>query len=144
MPGYVLHEAEGRSFRWWDYLFTIKASAAETEHGIAIMEFSTEKGREPPVHVHNGEDEVFYVLSGELTFTCGDKRLEAGPKDFVFLPRDIEHAYEIHSDGLVELLVITIATRDEGFGARIETTGSAVTRDDVLAYRRQVEGQRHE
>ena len=123
-------------------MFTIKADSKETEPGIAIMEFSTEKGREPPVHVHDGEDEVFYVLSGELTFSCGDDHFDAGPRDFVFLPRDVPHSYAILSDGLVQLLVFTVATRDEGFGGNIEATGEPVSREDVLAYRRQVEERR--
>lgn len=99
------------------------------------MEFSTERGREPPVHVHEGEDEVFYVLDGELTFICGGESFEAGPRDFVFLPRDVPHSYAIKSEGLVELLVITVASEEnDGFGHRIESTGTPVSREDVLAY----------
>jgi quercetin dioxygenase-like cupin family protein len=98
------------------------------------MEFSTEKGREPPVHTHDGEDEIFYVLQGEMTFTCGDERFDAGPRDFVFLPRDAPHGYAIRSDGLVQVLVITVSTAGDGFGARIEATGTPVRREDVLDY----------
>jgi mannose-6-phosphate isomerase-like protein (cupin superfamily) len=135
MSGYVLRQAGGRSYRWWDYLFTVKAGSRETNPGFAIMEFSTERGREPPVHVHEGEDEVFYVLDGELTLICGDESFDAGPRDFVFLPRDVPHSYAIKSEGLVELLVITVASEEnDGFGHRIESTGTPVSREDVLAY----------
>jgi quercetin dioxygenase-like cupin family protein len=141
MPGYVLGEAEGRSFKWWDYIFTIKAGAAETEPGVAIMEFSTEKGTEPPIHVHEGEDEIFYVLSGELTFSCGDESFDAGPKDFVFLPRDVPHGYTIKSDGLVQTLVITISSPSgRPFGESVESSGTPVGREDVLAYMDEVRG----
>jgi mannose-6-phosphate isomerase-like protein (cupin superfamily) len=135
VAGYVLREAEGRSYRWWDYLFTVKAGAQETEPGVAIMEFSTERGREPEIHVHDGEDEVFYVLEGESSFNCGDERFDAGPKDFVFLPRNVPHGYTIRSDGLVQLLVITISSEGgRAFGQDIEATGEPVDREDVLRY----------
>jgi quercetin dioxygenase-like cupin family protein len=140
MSGYVLKETEGRSFRWWDYLFTIKAGSKETQPGVAIMEFSTEKGREPPIHVHDGEDEIFYVLRGDLTFTCGDEQFEAGPKDFVFLPRDIPHGYVIQNEGLVQFLVITVASQaEQSFGGRIEATGTPVTSEVVRDYISQVQ-----
>lgn len=139
MPGYVLKEAEGRSYRWFDYLFSVKAGSKETEPGVAIMEFSTEKGREPPIHVHDGEDEVFYVLCGELSFICGDERFEAGPRDFVFLPRNVPHGYTISSEGLVQVLIITVSSPGgRRFGEEVETTGTYVSRDDVLAYIEQV------
>jgi quercetin dioxygenase-like cupin family protein len=141
VAGYVLGEAEGRSYRWWDYLFTIKAGGKETEPGVAFMEFSTEKGCEPEIHVHNGEDEIFYVLCGELTFTCGDESFDAGPKDFVFLPRDVPHSYAIKSDGLVQVLVITISAKDgRRFGEDIENSGTPIGREDVLAYMDEVRG----
>jgi quercetin dioxygenase-like cupin family protein len=136
MAGYVLKEAEGRSYRWGPgYLFTIKARADQMKGDVAFMEFATEKGQEPPSHVHKGEDEVFYVLSGELTVTCGEDSFDAGPKDFVFLPGDVPHSYKIKSDGLVHMLVVTI-TRKAGrqFGKDIEENGERVDRDIVLRH----------
>jgi quercetin dioxygenase-like cupin family protein len=140
MAGYVLREAEGRSRRWHDYLFTIKASVAEVGNSFAFMEFATEKGQEPAVHTHRDEDEIFYVLEGQLKVQCGDESFAVGPRDFVFLPRDIPHGYEIKSDGLVELLVITLA-HSEGanhFAENIEQTGEPISRETVLDYKGRV------
>jgi mannose-6-phosphate isomerase-like protein (cupin superfamily) len=47
--------------------FVIKASGAETGGQLAVMEVLSPAGLEVPPHVHDGEDEMFYVLSGDLT-----------------------------------------------------------------------------
>jgi quercetin dioxygenase-like cupin family protein len=138
MSGYVLKSGEGRSYLWspYRYLFTIKAVGDEMHPDIAFIEFATEKGKEPPLHTHDGEDEIFYVLSGELTFTCGEDSFDAGPMDFVFLPRDVPHSYSIKTDGFVHLLVIAITKEEDGrrFGRDIEENGERVTTDTALNY----------
>jgi quercetin dioxygenase-like cupin family protein len=138
MAGYVLKTGEGRSYLWGPprYLFTVKAVGDEMDPDITFMEFATEKGQEPGPHTHNGQDEIFYVLSGELTVTCGEDSFNAGPMDFVFLPRDVPHSYTIQTDGLVHLLVITITREEDGrrFGKDIEDTGERVTTDTALNY----------
>ena len=133
MSGYVLKAGEGRSYFWspYRYLFTIKAVGDEMDPDIAFIEFTTERGKEPPPHTHNGEDEIFYVLSGELTVTCGEDSFEAGPMDFVFLPKDVPHGYTIKTDRPVHLLVIAITREEDGrrFGRDIEENGERVTSD---------------
>jgi quercetin dioxygenase-like cupin family protein len=88
------------------------------------------------VHTHNGEDEVFYVISGELTLTCGDDSFDAGPKDFVFLPQNVPHGYTIESDGPVHLRVVTVTRERDGryFGRDIENTGEPVPEEEVLKH----------
>ena len=138
MRGYVLKQAEGRSYRWGPpgHLVTVKATADVTNGDVAFMEFATEKGKEPPSHVHAGEDEIFYLLSGELTVDCGGDSFDAGPGDFVFLPSDVPHSYTIKTDGLVHLLVMTICREQDGrhFGRDIEHTGEPVSMETVLRY----------
>src|SRR5260370_34416428 len=51
------------------------------------------RGGDPPRHVHEHEDEAFYVLEGRLTATIGgDTTLTAGPGEGVFLPRGKAHS----------------------------------------------------
>jgi len=129
----ALKTGEGRSYCWNDYLFTVKASAAETERGVSFMEFFTRKGDEPPVQVHEDEDEIFYVLDGDLTVTCGDESYEVAPNGFVFLPRNVPHGFTIHSDGLVRMLVVTVAAEStKNFGERIENEGIPLTAEAAL------------
>ncbi len=133
MKPLVLKTGEGRSYSWNEYLFTVKAGAAETERGVSFMEFFTRKGDEPPVHVHEEEDEIFYVLDGDLTIRCGDESFQVAPNGFVFLPRNIPHGFTIHSDGLVRMLVVTVSAEStENFGERIENEGILLTTDAVV------------
>jgi quercetin dioxygenase-like cupin family protein len=133
MKPQALKTGEGRSYSWNDYLFTVKAGAAETEHGVSFMEFFTRKGQEPSVHVHEDEDEIFYVLDGNLTVTCGDAKFEMAPYGFVFLPRNVPHGFTIHSDGLVRMLVVTVSAESaDNFGERIESEGIPLTAEAAL------------
>jgi mannose-6-phosphate isomerase-like protein (cupin superfamily) len=52
----------------------------------------------PPRHVHTYEDEAIYVVAGVLTVEVGEQRYEAGPESFVWLPRQIPHAFANLSD----------------------------------------------
>jgi glyoxylate utilization-related uncharacterized protein len=44
-----------------------------------------------PRHTHTREDEVYFVLEGELEVTVGDKIFVLGPGDTLLAPRDIPH-----------------------------------------------------
>lgn len=92
--------------------FVLKLSEQTSGAGAAVAEYVTRKGEEPHDHVHPHEDEMFYVLEGRLAFRCAGLRYEVARGGFMFLPRGIEHGYDILSDGDVRLLVITAPPRD--------------------------------
>jgi quercetin dioxygenase-like cupin family protein len=102
-------------------LFTIKAAARETGGALAIWEVTTRKGEEPEVHVHE-EDEIFYVLSGTITFHCGRRSFRVTKGGFAFVPRGTEHTYTINSRE-VRMLGFTTPS---SFGDNIERTGRRV------------------
>jgi quercetin dioxygenase-like cupin family protein len=90
---------------------TVKLGELHAGRGAAVAEYTTCQGEEPPDHTHSTEDEVFYVLSGTLTFRCGGQSFDVGTGGFVFLPQGVEHGYTIRSDAPVRLLVVTFPTR---------------------------------
>src|SRR5262249_21375219 len=59
------------------------------EDGGAYLQFETthEPGSSVPPHWHHDEDEAFYVLAGEYTFSIGDSRVTAPAGAFAFVPR---------------------------------------------------------
>ncbi len=118
---YALAEGEGRTYEWHDVLFTIKAAAAETGGALAIWEVTTRPGEEPQPHTHE-EDEIFYVLSGALTFDCGGQFFKVKENGFVFLPRGIPHSYTIDSN---EARLLGLST-PSGFGDHIERSGKRI------------------
>jgi quercetin dioxygenase-like cupin family protein len=85
---------------------TLKATSEETGGGFGLVESTVAAGSSPPLHVHHGEDESFYVLEGELTFKAGDETFEVGPGSFVFLPRDLPHTFVVEGDTPARLLTL--------------------------------------
>lgn len=108
---YTLQSGEGWTYRF-GIDFTVKVSEIAPGSGVAILEYATQKGEEPPDHTHQTEDEMFYVLEGAVTFRCGGETFEVEKGGFIFLPRGIEHGYTLQSEGPVRLLVITAPVRE--------------------------------
>jgi len=42
-------------------------------------------------HKHDHEDEMFYVLDGSFTMEFRDKKVELHEKEFIIVPRGVEH-----------------------------------------------------
>jgi quercetin dioxygenase-like cupin family protein len=103
---YALNAGEGWTYNY-GIDFTVKAGELEGGPRLAFVEYTTRAGEEPPDHTHGTEDEIFYVLKGDLAFHCGDDTFEVSNGGFIFLPCGIEHGYRIRNKGDVHLLVIT-------------------------------------
>jgi mannose-6-phosphate isomerase-like protein (cupin superfamily) len=63
-------------------------------------------GRELEPHVHEGEDDAFYILEGELTFQFGGEEASAQPGTFVLVPPGVEHGFRNDSEVPVRMLNI--------------------------------------
>ena len=131
MEPYALPSGAGWTYRY-DIDFTVKAGELRPGRGAAVIEYTTRQGEEPPDHTHGSEDEIFFVVDGELTFRCGDRTFDVGTGGMMYLPQGITHGYTIRSDGTVRLLVITFPTRPEagqgwgGFVADLEAQGELI------------------
>ena len=64
-----------------------------------------------PLHVHEREDELFYVLEGEHVIQVGDDEFPVGPGGVVFAPRGVPHAQRRVVPGEGRLLVLTVPGR---------------------------------
>jgi quercetin dioxygenase-like cupin family protein len=100
---------------WYSgWLLTFLATGEETRGQFALTEQCARRGNVPPRHVHHREDETFYVVEGEMTFSIGDQVIKATPGTMVFAPRDIPHSFTIDSDE-VRILVQNTPAGLEGF-----------------------------
>jgi len=74
-------------------------------------------GGMPVPHRHQHEDETFYVLEGEITFTLPDGRTEIGTAGtMVYSPRGTVHAFQNRSDRPARMLsLITPGANMERF-----------------------------
>ncbi len=94
--------------------FVVKVGELGQGRRLAVVEYSSSPGEEPPDHTHDTEDEMFYVLSGKLTFRCDGDTFELGDGGFVFLPRGLEHGYRIRDGEEAHLLAITAPAPADG------------------------------
>jgi len=76
-------------------------------------------GRVLEAHVHDGEDDAFYILAGELTFEFGDRVVSAPPGTFVLAPPGVEHGFR--NDGAESVRMLNIHAPG-GFDRRIGLT----------------------
>ncbi|HKA97475.1 MAG TPA: cupin domain-containing protein [Streptosporangiaceae bacterium] len=107
MSGFVLGPGEGRAHDFHGASVVIKASGEDTLGQLGVMEFTYPPGLSVHPHVHDGEDEMFYLLDGELTGYCDDDRWTATAGSFVFVPRDRVHGFTVTSDTTARTIVIT-------------------------------------
>ncbi len=89
------HEGEARWFL--GDLVVVKLDGTKTGGRLAAIEFTGVRGGEPPMHIHRKEDEVFFLLEGELSLRVGDKTIEMKPGHIALGPKDVPHTYSIRS-----------------------------------------------
>jgi quercetin dioxygenase-like cupin family protein len=109
---YALNADEGWTYRA-GIDFMVKARERRPGPGFACLVYTTRAGEEPEDHTHDTEDEVFYVIEGEISFRCGDQTFDLEDGGFIFLPRGVQHGYKIRSERHVDLLVITAPPRND-------------------------------
>jgi quercetin dioxygenase-like cupin family protein len=107
MSGFVLGPHEGPAYGFHGSSVVIKASGEHTLGQLAVMESTYPPGLSVHEHVHAGEDEMFYLLAGELTGFCEEDNWTATAGSFVFVPRDRPHGFIVTSTGPAKALVIT-------------------------------------
>lgn len=89
----LLPPREGVHVWFLGSLLTIKAAGADTGGVLGQWEELVTPGFETPYHVHQNEDEAFYVLEGEVEFISQGQRFRGSPGAFVYLPRGIPHGF---------------------------------------------------
>lgn len=93
----ALQQGEGEALWFLGGLVTIKAAGEATGGRVTVIEHLAPRGEGSPLHVHQREDECFYVIEGELSFWIGGKRAKATAGSFVYGPRGIPHTFMVTS-----------------------------------------------
>lgn len=115
---------QGERLIWLGELTTIKVTGEHTSGHYAIAEVVSTPEGFVPLHVHNAEDEAFFVVDGEVDFTVGDRTFEAGPGTFVFGPRGVPHAYKVKTSQ-ARILMMFSPAGFEGFIRETSTPADA-------------------
>ena len=63
----TVRTGEGEARWWFAALAEIKATAADTDGQLTIVEVTEPPGAQAPLHVHHREDEGFWILDGDAS-----------------------------------------------------------------------------
>lgn len=93
----------------------VKSSDLSAAFSLFDVEIAPKAPGAPP-HTHTFEDEVYYVLDGEMTFLLGD-HVETAPRgSTVILPRGIAHAtWNEGDEPATALTIVSQHSKFEGF-----------------------------
>ena len=84
-----------------------------------IMEV-TMRSQGPPLHVHSGHEEAFYVIEGECEFEMDGKTVRATPGTFLLVPRGAAHKFRLVSPEPAKLFKIASPPGFEKFLEEID------------------------
>ena len=93
----IRHQPRAQRYYFDVGLGSVCLSGRDTGGAYCLLEVSLAPGMAVPRHTHTREDEVYFVLAGELQATVGDETFVLQPGDTLLAPRDIPH--ELHNSG---------------------------------------------
>ena len=84
----------GRAFWFMGDLFTYLVTGEESGGSYFTLEIIVAPNNGPGPHLHQNEEEQFYVVEGELTYRVGDKTMQVSTGDFIHIPRGTVHSFK--------------------------------------------------
>ena len=80
------------------------ATAEDTDNRVSIFDSSLPKGNAAPWHIHEIDDEIFYIISGEVEFGVENEQFVAHKGDLVIAGPNVKRRFKALADS--HLLVI--------------------------------------
>ena len=105
---------EGEGERLWfagGGLWTMKATAEETNGAFILVEDRMTKGKMTPLHTHPNQDETLIVLEGEILVYAEGREHRVGPRGVAVALRGAPHAFMVTSESA---LILTLQTPGSG------------------------------
>lgn len=113
-------------------ILDVKISGEDTDGDLAIFEqTSHSQGRGTPLHIHNSQDEIFYIIEGAYYFQVGDEKYHMNVGDSIFLPRKIPHAWTQKSKKGKMTVILQPAGKLEDFFVTISSLDHEPTSKEI-------------
>jgi len=112
----IVSPGEGRDFG--DGLLC-RITSASTGGAYCAFEQRLAPGQGVPLHVHSREDEVYYILEGQLDMQCGQRSFTAEAGAMVVIPRGIPHAFHNPAETPIRFLNLFIPGGFDDFVAEL-------------------------
>ena len=123
---HVLAPEDGEHFHFLNHLFTTKVDGDRSNGALTAMEFRATKGFSPPLHVHDKEDELFYVVEGEVRFMAGKADTVVPAGGVAWLPKKLAHQFQVLTD-TARVFQVTTPAQFEEFVAKLGTPSETPT-----------------
>lgn len=92
---YVLQPGEGRPIDLGRFSMTVKATAGGTGGSFTLLEAAEPPHFGPPLHIHHGIAEAFYILEGEYVIFVDGEEFRCPAGSFVFVPAETPHGFVV-------------------------------------------------
>jgi mannose-6-phosphate isomerase-like protein (cupin superfamily) len=93
---------------WYKGILTSQmAGTADNNGAFDFNIIKMRRGTEPPPHVHSREDELFYLLSGEMNVYVDGEVFNLTAGECMFLPRLTPHGFRVTSEEIHNLAFLT-------------------------------------
>jgi quercetin dioxygenase-like cupin family protein len=96
---------EGRTIAVVGDVYRFLATGEETNGKYALYEALVPPGGGPPPHVHSREEEGFYILEGEITFTINGERVVATAGMSANMPVGTPHSFKNETNRTAKMLI---------------------------------------
>ncbi|MBK1662175.1 cupin domain-containing protein [Paracraurococcus ruber] len=113
----VIHvpAGEGRAFWGPGDRYTFLVTGAGSQGACFIVHCLVPPGGGPPPHIHDREDEFFYLIEGEVSVIIGGRSFAARAGDLVTARRGVPHTYRNTGSGNASMLAIFTPAGMEGW-----------------------------
>ena len=101
LQAFEVNNTEGRAYWGMGILWTMLATAEDTNGAYSCIEELIPQGPAAAPHIHEAADETFYIMEGEATFFVEDQPIKSTAGSFVSIPRGTKHAFQVDLDHLV-------------------------------------------
>src|SRR5215469_12166512 len=113
---------------WLSFL----AVGEQTGGAYAVIETANDPSTGVRLHVHEREDETWFILEGEYVFQIGSQTLSAHAGDYVFGPRHVPHSYANRSASVARALIMVTPAGFEGFWRESARLGPDIAAHEAL------------
>src|SRR5262245_46285528 len=118
----------------------VLATREQTGGSLGMFRQTIAPNSGPPTHVHQAEDEFFYVLSGEFKVKVGERVVSAPVRSVMFVPRGTPHTFQnVGSEPAVLLVGVTPGGFEKMFEER-QGVDAATNNALMKAYKMEVVG----
>ena len=120
VQGFARGRDDGHRIDLPNWTMLVKVAAGDTVGRLTVIEGRMEPQLVgPPAHVHDGHDETFVILEGQLRFRVGDEFHTAVAGETMFASRRLAHGFGNPFDEPARYVVILTPSGYEEYFAKV-------------------------